>query len=93
MEEIILYSDGGARGNPGDAGIGLVFTNADGKILGTVKRYIGKATNNQAEYTALIKGLEKAMDYGAERVKAVLDSELVVKRLLGEYKLRPGRFI
>src|SRR3990172_3645730 len=88
MEEIILYSDGGARGNPGDAGIGLVFTNADGKILGTVKRYIGKATNNQAEYTALIKGLEKAMDYGAERVKAVLDSELVVRQLKGEYKVR-----
>ncbi len=88
MEELILYSDGGARGNPGDAAIGIVITKPDSTILYEHKEYIGVKTNNQAEYTALIKGLEMAKGYGARKVKSHLDSELVVKQMKGEYRVR-----
>jgi ribonuclease HI len=85
IEELLLYSDGGSRGNPGDAGIGIVISKTDGAILHEYKSYIGRATNNQAEYTALTKALELAKGYGAKRVRCFLDSELVVKQLKGEY--------
>lgn len=88
VEELLVYSDGGARGNPGDAGIGIVISKPDGSILYEFKRYIGRKTNNQAEYTALIKALEMAEDYGAERVTCFMDSELVVKQLNGEYRVK-----
>ncbi len=88
MKELKLYSDGGARGNPGDAGLGIVIAKSDGTILYETKEYIGVKTNNQAEYRALIKGLEMARGYGARKVKSHLDSELVVKQLKGEYKVR-----
>ncbi|RMF88759.1 MAG: reverse transcriptase-like protein [Methanobacteriota archaeon] len=57
-DELFVYSDGGARGNPGDAGIGIVISKPEGTVLCEFKSYIGRATNNQAEYTALIKALE-----------------------------------
>jgi ribonuclease HI len=88
VKELKLYSDGGARGNPGDAGLGIVITKSDGTILNENKEYIGVKTNNQAEYRALIKGLEMARYYGARKIKSHLDSELVVKQLKGEYKVR-----
>ncbi|MFQ5800413.1 MAG: ribonuclease HI family protein [Candidatus Hydrothermarchaeales archaeon] len=88
LEELLIYSDGGSRGNPGDAGIGIVISKTDGTILYEFKRYIGRKTNNQAEYTALIKALEMAKGYGAERVTCFMDSELVVKQLNGEYRVK-----
>jgi ribonuclease HI len=88
VEELVLYSDGGARGNPGDAAIGIVIEKPDGTILYHFKKYIGEKTSNQAEYRALIKGLEIAKGYGARRLKSHLDSELVVKQMKGEYRVR-----
>ncbi len=91
MEDLVLYSDGGARGNPGDAAIGIVITKPNDAILYELKEYIGQKTNNQAEYRALIKGLEMAKGYGAKKIKSYMDSELVVKQMKGEYKVRnPG---
>lgn len=88
MDDLNVYSDGGARGNPGDAGIGIVISKTDGAILHEFKRYIGKKTNNQAEYTALITALELAKQFGAKNLTCFLDSELVVKQLNGEYRVR-----
>ncbi len=82
-----LHTDGGARGNPGPAGIGFVLQ-IDTDNVFAVGEYIGKTTNNQAEYTALIKGLEKAKKEGVKDIRCYLDSELVVKQLNGQYKVR-----
>lgn len=81
-----LYTDGGARGNPGPAGIGAVLI--IGNKVQRHKRYLGKTTNNQAEYQALIMGLEQAKIAGADEVECFLDSELVVKQLNREYKVK-----
>ena len=86
--KVIIYTDGGARGNPGPAGIGVVIYDEKKVLLATHKRYIGEATNNQAEYQAVIFALEKALELGAKRVDFKLDSELVVKQLRGEYKVK-----
>lgn len=88
-----LYSDGGARGNPGPAGAGFVLYTLNDKNEQTDKlfeggEFMGEATNNQAEYRALIIGLQKALELNAARVDAVLDSELVVKQLNREYKVK-----
>jgi ribonuclease HI len=88
MKKIIIHSDGGARGNPGPAGIGAVLTDETGKTLAEISRYLGETTNNQAEYRALLAGLEKAKDLGATEVACLLDSELVVKQLNHEYKVK-----
>ena len=81
-----LHTDGGARGNPGPAGIGAVLEIGQDKKL--LKKYIGEATNNQAEYQALILGLTEAKKAGASEVDCYLDSELVVKQLKREYKVK-----
>lgn len=83
-----LYTDGGARGNPGPAGIGVRLLTADGVLVDELSDVIGDATNNVAEYEALLAGLELALDRGVERLTVFLDSELVVKQLSGEYKVR-----
>ncbi len=88
LEEAVLYSDGGARGNPGPAGIGVVISLPSGAVLKEFKAFIGNATNNQAEYNALIKGLELAKALQVENVRCVMDSELLVKQLTGEYRVR-----
>jgi ribonuclease HI len=89
MEETITVEfDGGARGNPGPAGIGVVLRAKDGTELLTLGRFIGRATNNVAEYRALITGLQKAKELGAKRVAIRGDSELVVKQMKGEYRVR-----
>ena len=89
MEETLtLEFDGGARGNPGPAGIGVVVRARDGTELVTLGRYIGRATNNVAEYRALITALQKAKELGARRVAIRGDSELVVKQMTGEYRVR-----
>lgn len=88
MEKIIIHSDGGARGNPGPAGIGAILHGADAKVVAEISKYIGETTNNQAEYQALIAALEKAKELKAEEVDCFLDSELVVKQLNREYKVK-----
>ncbi|MFH1193491.1 MAG: ribonuclease HI family protein [bacterium] len=88
--KFIIYTDGGARGNPGPAGIGIVIK-ADGKTVKEYGEYIGKATNNQAEYKALISALETVKNLGATEVEIFMDSELIVKQIKGEYKVKhPG---
>lgn len=87
-KKISLYVDGASRGNPGPAGIGVVILGEDNKKLKEIYKYIGKTTNNIAEYNALIYGLDEALMLRADEVVLNLDSELVVKQLNGEYKVR-----
>lgn len=84
----MLNTDGGARGNPGPAGTGVVIKDESGAILYAVGEYIGEATNNVAEYKALIRALEQAHHLGATEVKVNMDSELIVKQMLGQYKIK-----
>src|SRR5688572_22501546 len=89
MNELITVEfDGGSRGNPGPAGIGIVLRAADGTPLVTLGRFIGRATNNVAEYQALIVGLEKAAELGAKKILIRGDSELIIKQMKGEYRVR-----
>lgn len=88
MKKIIIHSDGGARGNPGPAGIGAVLNDESGAVLSEISHYLGETTNNQAEYRALTAALEKAKELQAEEVECYLDSELVVKQLNHEYKVK-----
>lgn len=88
MKKIIMFSDGGARGNPGPAGIGVVLLNDKKEVIEEISRYIGETTNNQAEYLALLAGLNKAVELKASEVECFLDSELVVKQLNKQYKVR-----
>jgi probable phosphoglycerate mutase len=83
-----LFTDGGARGNPGPAAYGYVLESEDGDVLAAHGEAIGTATNNVAEYRALIAGLEKALDLGADELEVVSDSELLVKQMRGEYKVK-----
>jgi dinuclear metal center YbgI/SA1388 family protein len=83
-----LYTDGGARGNPGPAGIGARLMTAAGDVVEDLADFIGRATNNVAEYQALIAGLEIALDRGVERLDVFLDSELVVRQVNGQYKVK-----
>jgi len=87
-KKIKIFSDGGARGNPGPAGIGAVVFDEKDEILSTHKKYIGETTNNQAEYKALILGLEEALKLKPQEVECFLDSELVVKQVRREYKVK-----
>ncbi|MDQ3981327.1 MAG: reverse transcriptase-like protein [Actinomycetota bacterium] len=84
----ILHADGGARGNPGPAGIGVLLVDLDGNVLAEVARGIGVTTNNVAEYTALIEGLELAQEKGVSEIDVRLDSKLVVFQVLGEWKIK-----
>lgn len=83
-----IFTDGGARGNPGPAAIGVLVCNEQGEILLEHSEAIGEATNNMAEYRALIEGMKQALKLGADELECCLDSELVVKQLRGEYKLK-----
>jgi ribonuclease HI len=84
----ILHTDGGARGNPGPAGIGVVLKDASGKVIGEIAQGIGRATNNVAEYKALIAGLELALERGVTDIEIFCDSELVVSQIRGEWKIK-----
>ena len=86
-----LHADGGARGNPGPAGIGVVIFGPDDEVIGEIAQGIGHATNNVAEYTALVEGLKLAKDLGVDDIQIFLDSELVVKQLSGEWKIKNDR--
>ncbi len=87
----ILNTDGASLGNPGPAGAGVVLRDSGGTILGELSRSLGKATNNEAEYRALILGLTEARSMGATRLKVLLDSELVVKQIQGLYRVKNRR--
>jgi dinuclear metal center YbgI/SA1388 family protein len=89
-ERYRLYTDGGARGNPGPAGIGALLLTAGGDVAEELADFIGRATNNVAEYQALIAGLEMALDRGVELLDVFLDSELVVRQVNGQYKVKDG---
>ena len=86
--KLTIHSDGGARGNPGPAGIGATLKNEKGELVATVSEYIGETTNNIAEYKAIIAGIEKAKELKATELDCYLDSELVVKQLKKEYKVK-----
>jgi len=88
MRRLILYADGAARGNPGPAGIGVVIEDERGRVLKEVSQFIGRKTNNQAEYMALIQGLAAAAEVQADAILVRLDSELLVHQLKGEYKVK-----
>jgi probable phosphoglycerate mutase len=83
-----LSTDGGARGNPGPAAFGYVLEADDGTVLAAHGERIGVATNNVAEYRALIAGLEKALELGVDDVEVISDSELMVKQMTGEYRVK-----
>lgn len=85
---VIIHTDGGARGNPGPAGIGIVLEYKETGEKHHYKKYIGETTNNQAEYQALLYALLRAQEMGAQEVWCYLDSELVVKQLHGEYRVK-----
>jgi ribonuclease HI len=83
-----LSTDGGARGNPGPAAYGYVLEAEDGTVLAAHGEAIGEATNNVAEYRALLAGLEKALEIGIDELEVVSDSELLVKQMRGEYRVK-----
>jgi ribonuclease HI len=85
---VTVHVDGGARGNPGPAAIGVVVSDGDGGVLDEVGERIGVATNNVAEYKALLRGIELAAALGAREVELVNDSELIAKQLTGAYKVK-----
>ncbi len=84
----IVFTDGASRGNPGAAGIGFVITAPDGTVLAEEGHFLGQATNNVAEYTALIRALERAAELGCRDITVYADSELMIKQLNGEYRVR-----
>jgi ribonuclease HI len=88
MDKLTIYTDGGARGNPGPAGVGVVIINENGNKIEEHSKYIGKATNNQAEYQAIILALQKAKVLKAKEVDCYLDSQLVVEQLSRKFKIK-----
>lgn len=85
---LVVHVDGGARGNPGPAAIGVVVSGPDGAVLDELAEPIGVATNNVAEYRALLRGVQRAADLGAREVELINDSELVARQLNGVYKVK-----
>jgi len=86
-----IYTDGGARGNPGPAAGGGVIVASDGTVIAEVSEFLGVATNNVAEYQALIATLQRALEAGCTDVEVCLDSELVVRQLNGEYRVKDAK--
>lgn len=90
-EKLIFYIDGASRGNPGPSGIGVVMCDADNKEIETYKRYIGSATNNVAEYLALIIALQEAVKARVRDVLVYSDSELLVRQVQGTYRVKDDK--
>jgi ribonuclease HI len=88
VDKVVVHVDGGARGNPGPAAAAAVATTPEGDELAERSAYLGQATNNVAEYRALLLGLELARELGAREVEVVNDSELVARQIGGEYKVK-----
>ena len=85
---VTVNVDGGARGNPGPAAVAAVATDSDGEVLAERTETIGETTNNVAEYRAMLLGIELARELGAREVELIGDSELIVKQVLGDYKVK-----
>lgn len=88
MRKYLIYSDGASKGNPGDAGIGVVISDDEGTPVREIGEYIGTTTNNVAEYKALIRGLQECLDLGATAVEISTDSELLARQISGVYKVK-----
>lgn len=88
MNKYIIFTDGGARGNPGPSGIGAVIYDEKKNVIAEISEYLGEGTNNQAEYKALIAALKRATTLEGQEIECYLDSELVVKQLNREYKVK-----
>lgn len=88
QSELIINTDGGSRGNPGPSAIGVVISTPSDKHIESFGRYIGETTNNQAEYTAVVDALKAAEKYQPQKIQFYLDSELVVKQLKGQYRVK-----
>jgi ribonuclease HI len=91
--EWLLMVDGASRGNPGEAGCGAVIFDPAGENVRELSRYLGKATNNVAEYAGLLMGLEEAIKLGVKKLRVESDSELLVRQLTGVYKVREPRLV
>jgi ribonuclease HI len=87
-KRVVVNVDGGSRGNPGPAAVAAVATEPDGEVLAERSERIGEATNNVAEYRALLLGIELARELGADEVELVGDSQLIVRQVQGEYKVK-----
>jgi ribonuclease HI len=85
---LVVHVDGGSRGNPGPAAIGVVVSTPDGDVIDEVAERIGVATNNVAEYQAVLRGIERASAHGASQLELINDSELVARQLTGAYKVK-----
>jgi ribonuclease HI len=85
---LVLHVDGGARGNPGPAAIGVVISRPDGEVIDELAERIGPATNNVAEYRAVLRALERAAELGATELEIIGDSELIARQLSGVYKVK-----
>lgn len=86
--EAVLWTDGAARGNPGPAGIGAILKSPSGEVLFTGSEFLGHTTNNVAEYKAVLLGLAGALEQGIQHVEVRADSELLIKQLKGEYRVK-----
>ncbi|MBD3365976.1 reverse transcriptase-like protein [candidate division WWE3 bacterium] len=89
--KFVLFTDGGSRGNPGPAATGVFLCTPDKSFVKEMGTYLGKATNNEAEYAALVLGMKAALRAGAKQLVCYLDSELIVKQLRGIYKMKNAR--
>jgi ribonuclease HI len=85
---LVAYIDGGARGNPGPAGYGVVIKDQSGNKIAALSKYLGRQTNNYAEYNGLLAALEYALHNGRKALKVISDSELLVKQIRGQYKVK-----
>ena len=91
VDDIIAYIDGAAKGNPGPAGIGVIFLKKDTSVLSEISHFIGIKTNNQAEYEALIAALENAQNFKSLNITFRTDSELIFRQIQGKYKVRDAK--
>ncbi len=87
-EQVIIFTDGASRGNPGPAAIGATLKDKQGNSITSISQPIGRATNNQAEYRAIIAAIEEAIKLGAKQVNVHSDSELVVRQINGQYRVK-----
>lgn len=88
IKRALIFTDGASRGNPGPAAIGAIIMDEQGRLITTIAQPIGQATNNQAEYKAIITALEKAIRLGANQVDIYSDSEFVVRQINGQYRVK-----
>ena len=88
MKKIIAYTDGASRGNPGNAGIGILLVDEEDNVIKEISEYIGQTTNNIAEYTALVTALKEALELDYDEIEVISDSELMVKQINCEYQVK-----